>query len=103
MELIKGPTLEDRLAAGPMPVADAVGLGIDLLRGLEAVHRLGVGHRDVKPSNVFVLSDGAKLGDFGISRPSSAEDGDPHNREGTADYISNARVQGKSCTRRHGS
>jgi len=100
MELIKGPTLEDRLAAGPMPVADAVGLGIDLLRGLEAVHRLGVVHRDVKPSNVFVLSDGAKLGDFGIARPSSADDGDPHNRDGTADYMAHEQVQGKSVTPR---
>src|SRR4029077_13947240 len=48
MELIKGPTLEDRIAAGPIPVADAVRIGIDLLRGLEAVHRLGLVHRDVK-------------------------------------------------------
>lgn len=100
MELIKGPTLEDRLAAGPIPVADAVRIGIDLLRGLEAVHRLGLVHRDVKPSNVFVLSDGAKLGDFGIARTSSDGERDSHGGEGTPDYMAPEQVAGKPFTPR---
>src|SRR5438477_3258797 len=100
MELIKGPTLEDRLASGPIPVADAARIGIDLLRGLEAVHRLGVVHRDVKPSNAFVLSDGAKLGDFGISRTSSDGERDSHGGEGTPDYMAPEEVAGKPITPR---
>lgn len=100
MELIKGPTLEDRIAAGPIPVADAVRIGIDLLRGLEAVHRLGLVHRDVKPSNVFVLSDGAKLGDFGITRTSSDGERDSPPGEGTPDYMAPEELAGKPITPR---
>ncbi len=100
MELIKGSTLEDRLAAGPIPVADVVQIGIDLLRGLEAVHRLGLVHRDVKPSNVFVLSDGAKLGDFGIARASSPAERDVPGDEGTPDYMAPEQVARKPITAR---
>ena len=100
MELIKGPTLEDRLASGPIPVADAARIGIDLLRGLEAVHRLGVVHRDVKPSNAFVLSDGAKLGDFGISRTPSDGERDSYGVEGTPDYMAPEELAGKPITPR---
>ena len=100
MELIKGPTLEDRLAAGPMPIGDVVRMGIDLLRGLEAVHRLGLVHRDVKPSNVFVLSDGTKLGDFGIARSSSPGEGESTRGEGTPDYMPPEQVLGKLFTPR---
>ncbi len=98
MELIKGPTLADRLAAGPMPIGDVVRMGIDLLRGLEAVHRLGLVHRDVKPSNVFVLSDGTKLGDFGIARSSAPGEGESPRGEGTPDYMALEQVLGKPCT-----
>ena len=100
MELIKGPTLEDRLAAGPMPIGDVVRMGIDLLRGLEAVHRLGLVHRDVKPSNVFVLSDGTKLGDFGIARPSAPGEGESPRGEGTPDYMAPEQVLGQPFTAR---
>jgi len=100
MELINGPTLERRLEAGPIPHREVVQIGIDLLHGLQAVHRVGLVHRDIKPSNVFVLSDRAILGDFGIARPPSADDGDPHNRDGTADYMAREQVQGKAVTPR---
>jgi len=100
MELVNGPTLEDRLASGPIPVTDVVRIGVDVLRGLETVHRLGVVHRDVKPGNIFVLSDRALLGDFGIARPPSDEASDPHNRDGTAEYMAPEQVQGKPVTAR---
>ena len=73
MEYISGETVADRLSRGPMPPSEAVSLGADLLSGLEAVHRLGVVHRDVKPSNVFLFSERAVLADFGIAQPSDSE------------------------------
>jgi len=68
MELIAGETLEGRLKRGPMATDDTTALGRDLLAALGAAHRLGIIHRDVKPSNIFLDGGRAKLGDFGIAR-----------------------------------
>jgi tetratricopeptide (TPR) repeat protein len=68
MELIAGETLEARLIRGPMDAAETTALGRDLLAALGTAHRLGIIHRDVKPSNVFLDGSLAKLGDFGIAR-----------------------------------
>lgn len=87
MELISGPTLEDRLAAGRrLPPDDVIRIGHHLLDALGVVHRLGLVHRDIKPGNIFVLPDRAVLSDFGITRPPSGEYGDAHSGEGTPDY-----------------
>lgn len=63
-------TLADHVAAhGRLGPAEGARLLRELLSALEAVHRRGVVHRDVKPHNVFLMLDGtAKLGDFGIAR-----------------------------------
>jgi len=100
MELVKGPTLEQRLATGPIPAAEVVRIGIDVLNGLEAVHRLGVVHRDVKPTNIFALPDRALLADFGIARPPSDKEDDGHSREGTPDYMAPEQVEGNAITPR---
>ena len=100
MELVNGPTLEDRLATGPIPPDDVMRIGSDLLLGLQQMHRLGLVHRDIKPSNVFVLSDGAMVGDFGIARPPSDEDTDSHNRDCTPEYGAPEQVQGRLITHR---
>lgn len=68
MELVRGGSLHDRLADGPMPVADVLRLGLDVLSALRAAHAEGVLHRDVKPANVLLRADGsAVLTDFGIA------------------------------------
>ncbi|MEU8777581.1 serine/threonine-protein kinase [Streptomyces sp. NPDC048606] len=68
MELVKGGSLADRLAEGPMPPAEVVRLGLDVLSALRAAHAEGVLHRDVKPANVLLRPDGAAvLTDFGIA------------------------------------
>ncbi|MFI6146883.1 serine/threonine-protein kinase [Streptomyces sp. NPDC051109] len=68
MELVKGGSLHDRLESGPMPVADVLRLGLDVLAALRAAHAEGVLHRDVKPANVLLRPDGsAVLTDFGIA------------------------------------
>jgi len=76
MELASGGTLKDVVhARGPMPPAAAVDAILQVIDGLEAAAAIGVLHRDVKPSNCFVDSDGTvKIGDFGLSIPAQAQD-----------------------------
>ncbi|MFF3726008.1 serine/threonine-protein kinase [Streptomyces erythrochromogenes] len=68
MEMVRGGSLHDRLASGPMPPAEAARLGLDVLSALRAAHAEGILHRDVKPANVLLRPDGsAVLTDFGIA------------------------------------
>jgi serine/threonine protein kinase/Tol biopolymer transport system component len=69
MELVEGPTLEDRLAHGPLPVAEALSIGEQIADALEAANEQSIVHRDLKPSNIKVRPDGTvKLLDFGLAR-----------------------------------
>src|SRR5262249_45075281 len=54
---------------GPQPPGEAVAMILDVIEGLQEAHRVGVVHRDVKPSNCFFGADGRlKVGDFGLSK-----------------------------------
>ena len=67
MEVVEGQTLRERLQRGALSTEEAVRVCIDVLDGLSALHRMGVVHRDVKPSNILLDAAGrAKLGDFGL-------------------------------------
>jgi len=70
MELIDGKTVESRLFdEGAFSESDARRIGVQVARALDAAHRLGIVHRDVKPANIFILGDGSvKLADFGLAR-----------------------------------
>lgn len=70
MEMMPGATLKDIVTQqGPLQVGQAITKILDVIDGLQAAHQLGVIHRDVKPSNCFVLTDGhVKVGDFGLSK-----------------------------------
>jgi hypothetical protein len=69
MELVDAPSLSQLVVdEGPLDHAQAAGIGLDVLSALDAAHRVGVVHRDVKPANVLVPSEGhAKLADFGVA------------------------------------
>jgi serine/threonine protein kinase len=68
MELVDGPSLSGLLDA-PLALDRAAGIGAQVARALAYAHGHGVVHRDVKPGNVLLRSDGrVKLADFGIAR-----------------------------------
>ncbi|WP_431984380.1 protein kinase domain-containing protein [Streptomyces qinglanensis] len=68
MELVDGPSLEQRLAEGPLEPRAAARLGREVLSALRTAHAAGIQHRDVKPGNVLLRADGsAVLTDFGIA------------------------------------
>lgn len=75
-ELLQGHTLGEVLATGPLAPSTAVGIAIQVARGLAAAHGRGIVHRDLTPSNIFVCDDGlVKVLDFGIARPDASQ---PH-------------------------
>ncbi|WP_062218156.1 serine/threonine-protein kinase [Streptomyces sp. NBRC 109706] len=66
---IAGPSLERAVAEhGPLPLATVRVLGAGLAEGLVAIHRCDLVHRDLKPGNVVLASDGPRVIDFGIAR-----------------------------------
>ena len=69
MEYVAGETLAELLARrGPLPAREVAELGIQACRALAAAHEAGLVHRDVKPQNLLLRSDGVlKLGDFGVA------------------------------------
>src|SRR4029078_759334 len=69
LELVEGPTLADRLAKGPIPIAEALLIARQIAEGLEAAHEQGITHRDLKPANVKRRPDGTvKVLDFGLAK-----------------------------------
>ncbi|WP_437585783.1 protein kinase domain-containing protein [Sorangium sp. So ce1000] len=71
MEWLDGVTLDQRLAQGPLSIADSVILAARVAATLGAVHQLGIVHRDLKPSNLMLVGGAAEratLLDFGIAR-----------------------------------
>ena len=76
MEILRGSVLADFVAKGALPIARAVGIMIQIARGIARAHDIEVIHRDLKPENIFVCaredgSDLVKLLDFGIARSRS--------------------------------
>ncbi|QWA25595.1 serine/threonine protein kinase [Streptomyces sp. JCM17656] len=97
MELVSGGSLADRLAQGPMPPADAARIGRGVLAALAAAHDAGIQHRDVKPANVLLRSDGRPvLTDFGIAaiRETTTNLTATGSIIGTPDFMAPERISG---------
>lgn len=77
-EYIKGQTLRDKLNFSiSLSLLDACGVMLQLTSGIDYIHRHGIIHRDIKPDNLFYLSDGTiKISDFGIAAPIGTRSGD---------------------------
>ncbi|MGA9882468.1 MAG: protein kinase [Candidatus Acidiferrales bacterium] len=116
MELVEGPTLADRLKAGPIPIDEALRIAKQICEALEYAHERGIVHRDLKPANVKVTPDDAvKVLDFGLAK---AIEGDASSMDiansptisrlatqagvilGTAAYMSPEQAKGRPVDRR---
>jgi len=76
MEYIEGETLHDRLLRSPIPLREALRIGIEVAEALEKAHQNGIIHRDLKPSNIMITSEGhAKVMDFGLAKTVEAAGG----------------------------
>jgi Tol biopolymer transport system component len=116
LELVEGPTLAERIAAGPIAIEDALPIVRQIAEALEYAHDRGIVHRDLKPANVKVTPEGrVKVLDFGLAKALAAEAaaGDPMSSPtitmratmaglimGTAGYMSPEQAKGKPVDRR---
>ena len=114
MECVEGETLAAKLAAGPLPVEDALGVAVQIAAGVAAAHEAGVIHRDLKPANVMVRPDGSvKVLDLGLARTVEVSGSDPSLSPtvtsgatgtgvilGTAAYMSPEQARGRPVDKR---
>lgn len=75
MELVEGITLKDYIKTkGRLSARETTGIALQIASGLEAAHKSGIIHRDIKPQNIILSKDGtAKVADFGIARAVSSD------------------------------
>src|SRR5262249_2480020 len=98
MELIRGPTLRQLISRSQrLPVDEVVRIGSEVADALDAAHRAGIVHRDVKPANVLVPPDGpVKVTDFGIAKAGAEHDLTRTGTVmGTARYLAPEQVSGR--------
>lgn len=97
MPCYEGETLKKRLRRGPLSLEESVATAIQVARGLNAAHSRGIIHRDVKPGNVIVGSDGTvRLLDFGLAMVIDASLASSGITPGTVAYMSPEHARGSA-------
>lgn len=101
MELLDGLTLAQIMSTGPLPIGRALSIFGQICAAIEAGHRRGVVHRDIKPGNVILAQsddggEAVKVLDFGLARVSTAgaQASEPEALIGTVEYMSPEQVSG---------
>jgi eukaryotic-like serine/threonine-protein kinase len=96
MEFLDGRSLKELIVSrGPAPVSVAIDYARQILAALRFAHRNGIVHRDIKPHNVLVDSEGRlKVTDFGIARAGASQMTEAGSIIGTAQYLSPEQAKG---------
>src|SRR5205823_2027653 len=95
MELVKGPTLSQRLQQGPLRFADVVRVALQAVSALEQAIRFDIVHGDIKPGNILEADPQTiKISDFGLARR-VAEGDEGSGISGTPEYMAPERVRGR--------
>ncbi len=102
MALVEGESLDQKIARGPLKLEEALRIGQQIATGLEAAHKRGVVHRDVKPENVIVGDDGhVTVMDFGLAQLADASRLTRTDETiGTTSYMSPEQTQGSGADHR---
>jgi hypothetical protein len=101
MELIEGRTLTELIRERALPIDRAVDVIDQLLYAIGYAHGKGIVHRDIKPDNVFLATDGrVKLADFGVARIGGTTLTQVGTVIGTPGYMAPEQVQGKTVDAR---
>ena len=96
MELVEGITLKKYIEKrGRIPFKEAASIAIQVVNGMEAAHKAGIVHRDIKPQNIIISKDGkVKVTDFGIAKVSSNTTINSSSAMGSVHYISPEQARG---------
>jgi serine/threonine protein kinase len=95
MAYYAGDSLKEKIKKGPLPIAEAIDICIQIARGLSAAHENNIIHRDIKPSNILITDKGeVKIVDFGLAKLAGEELSKSLSTKGTVAYMAPEIIRG---------